>query len=341
MFHFKPRAFFDIDGSGPRAREGRPLDRRVRADRAEQARAPSCSCSARSCSWAPSGTRSVSYWGTGPAGLVFAAVTRDRPVARVVLRRRQGRAGVRARARRSRPSRSRGCTTSWRGSRSRPACRSRASTSSPSRRRTRSPPAATPSTRRSPSRRGCWTSMNRVELEGVIGHELSHVVDRDILRRHRRRHAGRRGRADVGVLPAVVVVGRVRRAPGQRPNGGGRRAHHVRGRLRAAGPRADRAARSSSSPSRATASTWPTRRARCSRATRRGWSRRSKKIEAAPHAMRAANNATAHLWLDQPSRVQASGRARWRSCSPRTRRSPSGSAVWRRCDDPTEFGRGR
>jgi heat shock protein HtpX len=27
------------------------------------------------------------------------------------------------------------------------------------------------------------------------------------------------------------------------------------------------------------------------------------KIGAAPHAMRAANNATAHLWLDQPSRV--------------------------------------
>ena len=27
------------------------------------------------------------------------------------------------------------------------------------------------------------------------------------------------------------------------------------------------------------------------------------KIAAPPHAMRAANNATAHLWLDQPSRV--------------------------------------
>ena len=27
------------------------------------------------------------------------------------------------------------------------------------------------------------------------------------------------------------------------------------------------------------------------------------KISTAPHAMRAANNATAHLWLDQPSRV--------------------------------------
>jgi heat shock protein HtpX len=27
------------------------------------------------------------------------------------------------------------------------------------------------------------------------------------------------------------------------------------------------------------------------------------KIRDAPHAMRAANNATAHLWLDQPSRI--------------------------------------
>ena len=32
-----------------------------------------------------------------------------------------------------------------------------------------------------------------------------------------------------------------------------------------------------------------------------------KKIEAAPHAMHAANNATAHLWLDQPSRVPGEG----------------------------------
>jgi heat shock protein HtpX len=29
-----------------------------------------------------------------------------------------------------------------------------------------------------------------------------------------------------------------------------------------------------------------------------------KKIAVAPHAMRSANNATAHLWLDQPSKVQ-------------------------------------
>ena len=29
-----------------------------------------------------------------------------------------------------------------------------------------------------------------------------------------------------------------------------------------------------------------------------------KKIADAPHAMRSANNATAHLWFDQPSRIQ-------------------------------------
>jgi heat shock protein HtpX len=29
-----------------------------------------------------------------------------------------------------------------------------------------------------------------------------------------------------------------------------------------------------------------------------------RKIAVAPHAMRSANNATAHLWLDQPSRIQ-------------------------------------
>jgi heat shock protein HtpX len=32
-----------------------------------------------------------------------------------------------------------------------------------------------------------------------------------------------------------------------------------------------------------------------------------RKIQAAPHAMRSANNATAHLWLEQPSRVPGDG----------------------------------
>jgi heat shock protein HtpX len=33
-----------------------------------------------------------------------------------------------------------------------------------------------------------------------------------------------------------------------------------------------------------------------------------KKIQAAPHAMRSANNATAHLWIEQPSRVPGDGK---------------------------------
>ncbi|MEA2556401.1 MAG: heat shock protein HtpX, partial [Actinomycetota bacterium] len=32
------------------------------------------------------------------------------------------------------------------------------------------------------------------------------------------------------------------------------------------------------------------------------------KIRDAPHAMRGANNATAHLWLEQPSRLPGSGK---------------------------------
>ena len=60
---------------------------------------------------------------------------------------------------------------------------------------------------------GLLETMNRVELEGVLGHEMAHVVDRDILVRHDRGDRGRRRRADLGVLPAELVVGRVRRTP--------------------------------------------------------------------------------------------------------------------------------
>ena len=48
------------------------------------------------------------------------------------------------------------------------------------RRRTRSPPAATRNTRRSRSRRGSSQKLDREELQGVIGHELSHVRNLDI-----------------------------------------------------------------------------------------------------------------------------------------------------------------
>ena len=87
--------------------------------------------------------------------------------------------------------------------------------------------------------------------------------------RHGRGHAGRRRRAAVGVHDALVVVGRVRRAPGNdgAAAAGGAIVFAVGFVLLAS--RRSRA-RSSSCRSRATASTWPTRRARCSPGTRPG-----------------------------------------------------------------------
>ena len=67
----------------------------------------------------------------------------------VLLLRRPDRAGLDPRPGGDRRRSNRGCTTSSRASRSRPACRSRGSTSCPSRRRTPSRPAATRSTPRS------------------------------------------------------------------------------------------------------------------------------------------------------------------------------------------------
>ena len=89
---------------------------------------------------------------------------------------------------------------------------------------------------------GLLDTMNRVELEGVIGHEMSHVVDRDILFGTVVATVVGAVGADLGVLHAELVVGRVRR-PAERPTAAGRRgrrADRVRGRARAADPRADR-----------------------------------------------------------------------------------------------------
>ena len=93
---------------------------------------------------------------------------------------------TRSRWRRAEPSRptrptTAGTTTWWRGSASRRVSPSRASTSSTTLRRTRSPRGETPSTRRIAVTTGLLEKMNRVELEGVLAHELSHVKNYDIL----------------------------------------------------------------------------------------------------------------------------------------------------------------
>jgi heat shock protein HtpX len=149
---------------------------------------------------------------------------------------------------------------------------------------------------------GLLDIMNRVELEGVIGHELSHVVDRDIL---------------VGTVVATLVGAAVlmseffmrswwwggfRGRRGSDSNGGGLElVIFVLGFvLLAIAPIAGQIIKLAVSRNReyladaqgALLTRYPP-----------GLVAALKKIEAAPHAMHAANNATAHLWLDQPSRV--------------------------------------
>jgi len=148
--------------------------------------------------------------------------------------------------------------------------------------------------------------MNRVELEGVIGHELSHVQDRDIL---------------VGTVVATVVgaavlmseffmrslwwggAGMGRRRGGGDSSGG----NPVALILFAVGivlliiaPLAGQLIKLSVSRNREYLAD-----AQGVMLTRYppGLISALEKIRDAPHAMRSANNATAHLWLDQPSRI--------------------------------------
>ena len=149
---------------------------------------------------------------------------------------------------------------------------------------------------------GLLQIMNRVELEGVIGHELAHVVDRDIL---------------VGTVVATLVGAAVllseffmrswwwggfRGRRGGDSNGGGLELviFALGFVLLAVAPIAGQIIKLAVSRNReyladaqgALLTRYPP-----------GLIAALKKIEAAPDAMHAANNATAHLWLDQPSRV--------------------------------------
>ncbi len=151
---------------------------------------------------------------------------------------------------------------------------------------------------------GLLQMMDRVELEGVIGHEMSHVKDRDIL---------------LGTIVATLVGAAIllseffmrswfwgggRRGGGDGNNGGGIAQlviFAVGFALLILAPLAGQLIKLSVSRNReyladaegALLTRYPP-----------GLVSALQKIEAAPTAMRAANNATAHLWLSQPSRVE-------------------------------------
>jgi heat shock protein HtpX len=150
---------------------------------------------------------------------------------------------------------------------------------------------------------GLLASLNRVELEGVVAHEIAHVQDRDIL---------------VGTIVATVVGAAVLLSEffmrswwwggfrGRRGNdaGGGvvQLAIFAIGFvLLAIAPLAGQVIKLSVSRNReyladaqgAILTRYPP-----------GLAAALRKIAVSPAAMHSANNATAHLWLNQPSRIE-------------------------------------
>ena len=154
---------------------------------------------------------------------------------------------------------------------------------------------------------GLLGTMNRVELEGVIGHELSHVVDRDILV----------GTIVATLVGAVVLIsefflrswwwGGFRGRRGGDRSGGGIEAivFAIGLVLLVLAPIIGQIIRLAVSRQRefladaqgALLTRYPP-----------GLASALRKIGAASAIpMRSANNATAHLWLNQPSRIQGEG----------------------------------
>lgn len=155
---------------------------------------------------------------------------------------------------------------------------------------------------------GLLGALNRVELEGVIAHELSHVKNRDIL---------------VGTLVATLVGVVVLLADWMRRAffwGGGRRGDRDRGGgglgivlvvvalvLSILAPLMAQLIRFAVSRKReyladadgALLTRYPP-----------GLAAALRKIAASPNQMRVANNATAHLWFSQPSRKPGEGVSR-------------------------------
>jgi heat shock protein HtpX len=150
---------------------------------------------------------------------------------------------------------------------------------------------------------GLLDMMNRVELEGVIGHELAHVQDRDILV----------GTIVATLVGAIVLVsefflrfwwigGAGRRRDSSGDGGGifGIALLVIGILLMIIAPIAGQVIKLAVSRNReyladaqgALLTRYPP-----------GLISALRKIEASPTAMRSANNATAHLWLSQPSRL--------------------------------------
>jgi heat shock protein HtpX len=149
---------------------------------------------------------------------------------------------------------------------------------------------------------GLLDTMNRVELEGVIGHEMSHILDRDILY----------GTIVATVVGAIVLISEFFLRSWWWGGLGGRRSNNesggggielvlfvvgfvllilapVFGQLIQLAVSRDREYLADAQGALLTR--YPP-----------GLISALEKIRDAPHAMRSANNATAHLWLDQPSR---------------------------------------
>jgi heat shock protein HtpX len=150
---------------------------------------------------------------------------------------------------------------------------------------------------------GLLDTMSRVELEGVIGHEMSHVVDRDILY----------GTIVATVIGAIVLISEFFMRAWWWGGFGGRRGDRSSGgggvelivfaigfALVILAPIFGQLIQLAVSRNREYLAD-----AQGAMLTRYppGLISALKKIKDAPHAMRSANNATAHLWLEQPSRV--------------------------------------
>jgi heat shock protein HtpX len=154
---------------------------------------------------------------------------------------------------------------------------------------------------------GLLETLNRVELEGVIAHELSHVTNRDIL-------VGTLTATLVGVV--VLLAGWMRwglfwgggRGGRDRGGGGAFPILAILGILAAiVAPLGAQLIRFAVSRRReyladangALLSRYPP-----------GLASALRKIAASENTMRVANNATAHLWFSQPSRAVGEGHSR-------------------------------